>query len=322
MRKLLPLLLICCLLTGCSRPADPAPAAATATPEIHAPAVADLPQSQDMVTLWFRFGDEPLLAPETRIISHSPTEGHALTILRTLIGGPSASSSDLQGLFPQGTQVISCTQSGRIMFVTLSRHIMYGYADEPENWRDLPAWQHEVPQRRVLAMQAIAATLTENCAVDTVVILVADTSSTDSLRLRRGYYTLDSDPAPAPALMRNEALLLTPARTADIILQCWIEKDYARLYRYVARMDPATGAARPTEADFLQQTSALPVLLHAGAAGGSIAADGQSAVFTVSGAYLAAGEEQPFSGMVLRLIREKGVWRVTLSQLTGREALE
>ena len=33
-------------------------------------------------------------------------------------------------------------------------------------------------------------------------------------------------------------------------------------------------------------------------------------------------KEQPFAGMVLRLIREKGVWRVALSQLTGREALE
>lgn len=316
MKKLLPLLLCCLLLAGCTR--DPlAPIAAPSASDIPAPVVTGLPENQDQATLWFRYGTEPLLAPETRVISHSRAEGHALSILRALIDGPDATSHGLGSLFPQGTQVISCTQSGNIMFVMLSRHIMNGYADEPAAWRDDPYWAAEIPLRRQLAMQSIAATLTENCEVDTVVILV-EHSGSDSLRLRQSYYMEDSD-ALAEPLLRDESLLLTPARTAEVILQCWQEGDFARLYQYVAAIDPATHAARPEESDFLALMADAPRLLHAKADGGSVSLDGNSAVFTVSGAWLEAGQEVPFTGMVLRLTREQGVWRVGLSQLR-REA--
>ena len=320
MRKLLLPLLLCMLLSSCTQ--DPlAPMVYSGQPvDIPAPAVDSLPQLQDQATLWFRFGSEPFLAAESRTIAHQPTEAHALAIMRELLEGPSASRTQLNSLFPQGTQVLSVTQSGRIMFVTLSRHIMNGYADEPANWRDRPQWVIEVPLRRQLAMQSIAATLTENCAVDTVVILV-DQTTTDSLRLRQGYYTLDGDQSLAAPLIRDESLLLTPSHTLAVILQCWQEQDYARLYQYIAPADPLTGAIRPSAEDFAVVMAAQPPLLHATAEGGSISSDGQRAVFTVSGAFLVNGAEQPFSGMVLRLHRDKGIWGIGLSQLTGREAL-
>ncbi len=317
-KRIFLLLLLCCLLlTGCTR--DPlAPIAAHSVNSIPAPVVSGLPEQSDLATLWFRYGTEPFLAPETRVIAHSRAEGHALAILRALIDGPGASSNGLDDLFPQGTQVISCTQSGNIMFVMLSKHIMNGYADEPTTWRDDPYWAAEVPLRRELAMQSIAATLTENCPVDTVVILV-EHSGSDTLRLRQSYYMEDSD-ALADPLTRDESLLLTPARTAEVILQCWQEGDFSRLYRYVAAMDPTTGIARPEESEFLALMADMPRLLHARTEGGSVSLDGKTAVFTVSGVWLEEGNETPFTGMVLRLTREQGVWRVGLSQLR-REAL-
>ena len=318
MKKLLPLLLCCMLLWGCTRDPLP-PMAAPAAQKIPAPVVTGLPENEDLATLWFRFGKEPLLAPETRVITHSRTEGHALAILQTLIGGPSAASAGLGGLFPQGTQVISCTQSGNVMFVMLSKHIMNGYADEPAAWRTQPYWASEVPLRRKLAMQSIAATMTENFDVDSVVILV-EQSDSDSLRLRQRYYTLDDNNTLAEPLHRDESLLLSPARTAEIILQCWQEGDYARLYSYLAATDPATGETRPAESDVLSMMAESPRLLHAQAEGGSISTGGTSAVFTVSGAWLENGLEAPFTGMVLRLTRKQGVWQVGLSQLR-REAL-
>ena len=317
MRKVLPLLIFCLLLTGCSR--DPlSPMAADSAARLPAPVVEDLPVEENRAVMWFRFGDEPFLAPETRLLTTASTANYALTLLRTLAEGPGAASTELEGLFPQGTQVISAVQSGRVMFVTLSKHIMNGFADEPAAWRNDPFWAAEVPLRRELAMQAIAATLTENCAVDTVVILI-DQSATDSLRLRKAYYTQDGDMALAEPLIRNENLLLTPARTAEVVLQCWQESDWARLYRYVARTDPATGLERPSEADFAAMMADGKHLLRATAQGGSV--HGSSAVFTVSGAYLDEGAEKAFTGMVLRLTKEKGVWRVGLSQICGREVL-
>lgn len=323
MRKLLPLLLLlCALLTACARSPFPIADTSEQPSDIPAPVEPNLTERQDQATLWFRFGEEPYLAPEGRTITHSKTESHALAILRALVAGPGAASTELEGLFPPGTQVISCTQSGRVMFVTLSRHIMNGYADEPDNWQDQNAWAAEVPLRRVLAMQSIAATMTENCAVDTVVILVEQTASTDSLRLRQGYYTLDGDVTLAAPLTRDESLLLTPARTAEVILQYWQEKNYTRLYRYIARTDPFTGAERPELDAFIQGMSTALPLLQAHAEGGSISSDGRQAVFTVSGTYWDQGSEQPFAGMTLHLVREKGLWHIGVSQLTGREALQ
>lgn len=317
MHKLLPLLLICLLLTACSR--DPlAPMASDAGEHLPAPVMHSLPAKENQAVLWFRFGEEPYLAPETRVLTGTYTDNDATLLLRALIEGPGAASAELRGLFPQGTQVLSCVQSGRVMFVTLSRHILNGYADEPAAWRNDPYWCIEVPLRRELAMQAIAATLTENLPVDAAVILV-DHSDTDSLRLRKAYYTLDGDASLADPVRRDERLLLSPARTAEVILRCWQESDWARLYRYIARTDPATGAERPSADDFTIQMAAGKRLLHASAEGGSV--HGDSAIFTVSGAYLDGGAEQPFTGMVLRLTREKGVWRLGISQLTGREAL-
>ena len=64
--------------------------------------------------------------------------------------------------------------------------------------------------------------------------------------------------------------------------------------------------------------AAQPHLLHVHVEGGSVSTAGQTATYTVSGGWMTDGRETPFEGMVLRLTREKGLWRVGLSQLTGR----
>lgn len=314
--RLLLLLMACLLLSGC----DADPIASMATPSstrLPAPVVENLPASRDTAVLWFRCGEEPLLASEMRELTVARTESLAQPLLQTLLEGPSAASIELRPLFPQGTKLVSVTQSDHVMFVTLSHHIMKAYPDEPENWRESSYWSVEVPLRRKLAMQSIAATLTENCGVDTVIILVADEkAASDSLRLKESYYMQTEDASIAEPLTRDESLLLTPARTAETILQCWQEADWTRLYRYIARTDPATGAERPDEDAFRAEVSALPRLLRYDVSGGST--NGTQAVFTAKGAYLQDGTEIPFSGHVLRLTWERGLWRIGLSQLTER----
>lgn len=323
MRRLLPLLIACLLLTGCTG-RDPLASMATPadlTAEVPAPAADDLVLERTEATLWFRFGTEPLLAPETRHISASPTAPYELTLLQALISGPSASSTELSGLFPPGTRVLSTYRQGRLLFVTLSRQIMNAWADEPDHWQSQPDWAQEVPLRRHLAMQAIAATVTENCDVDQVIILVEQTSQvSDSLRLRQSYYRNGADAsALAAPLTRDEALLLSPQTTLSVILQCWSERDWQRLYRYVARRDPATGLERPDYADFAQQMDALPHLTAFAFCGGNVSHDGESAVFTLDASLMHSGQEAAINDGLIRLHRSRGLWRIGLSQLTQRE---
>ena len=309
------LMLLCCLLLGGCTVADPIEGmAGPAASNLPAPQVADLPMEEDAVILWFRFADEGLLAPEVRTLTHARGGDLALPILDALLAGPSAAATELHSLFPQGTEVASLTKEGGTIFVTLSHHILNAYPDEPKNWQSDPYWAAEVPLRRKLAMQSIAATLTENCGAQDVIVLVAQEGSEEgSLRLPGSYFR-DGRTGVSSPVTRDETLLLTPHRTAEVILQCWQEADWARLYRYVARTDPASGASRPTQDVFTLTMDQLPRLTQYSVRGGSLS--GVQAVFTASGAQLDGGTEVPFTGRVLRLVKERGLWRVTFAQLT------
>lgn len=318
MKRLLPLLLLCLMLTGCTAHDPLAPMVSTAT-DLTAPAPAAMQaiQRNESATLWFRFGAEALLAPEARTLSLSPSAPYELTLLQALLSGPSASSLELRGLYPPGTRVIATHRQGRTLFVTLSRQIMNDWADEPQG--TVP--EEEIALRRQLGMQAIAATVTENCDVDEVVILVEQgTELSGSLRLRQGYYRTDGDANTlADPLKRNEQMLLTPQTTLRVILQCWSERDWLRLYPYIARTDPATGAARPDYANFAAQMNGLPHLTESSFTGGSVTPDGLSAAFTFDASFLEDGHSTEVSRGLIRLCRERGIWRIGLSQLTRRE---
>lgn len=324
MKKLLPLLLMLLLLTGCS--ADPLLPVTTNDPSAQVPSPTAAPEKawrQESATLWFRFGSEALLAPESRVLSLSPTAPYEFSLLQALVSGPSASSPELRSLFPPGTQILSTQRHDRRLFVTFSRQIMNAYADEPDNWGSSEFWRTEAPLRRELAMQAIAATVTENCDVDEVVILVEQQQVTNSLRLRQSYYLTGSDSVSlADPLTRDETLLLTHRRCMEIILECWSTRDWQRLHQYTAAFDPSTGLQRPDEAAFADQMARLPHLTEYTVSFGSVSADGQQAVFSLTGRCMQDGSTIDLNNAVIRLHQENGQWRIAMSQLTVREVSE
>ena len=103
-----------------------------------------------------------------------------------------------------------------------------------------------------------------------VILVEQGAEASDSLRLRQSYYrTGADDTALAAPLTRDEALLLSPQTTLETILQCWSERDWPRLYLYIARRDPATGLERSDYAAFAAQMDALPHLTRWDFSGGS-----------------------------------------------------
>lgn len=56
--------------------------------------------------IWYRYGDEPMLAAERRTVSRLPNEPYETALLRLLLEGPSLNAPALRGLFPAGTRVI------------------------------------------------------------------------------------------------------------------------------------------------------------------------------------------------------------------------
>lgn len=307
MRKLL-ILLLALLLTGCA--ANPLSEAVmplapgVALPQPDAP---DSLASPNTATLWFRYLDEPLLAPETRVLSVSPDQPMELTLISALLGGPDAQSTDLTALFPAGTRVLSTVRQGRTLFVTLSRQIMDGYPDEPADWQRDPYWAAEMPLRRRLCMQSLIATVTENCDVDSVQVLLEQRGeATDSLRLRQRYY-LDTDDGQrlADPLARDDGLLLSPGTTMSTVLTLWQQQDWPRLTRYIS--GDADGLAGHMEN--------LPRLMSFALSGPTVS--GQTATFTLTATVRGSADETTQSGRVLRLTREHERWLITVEQLTG-----
>ena len=258
-----------------------------------------------------------VLAAERRTVSRLPNEPYETALLRLLLEGPSLDAPALRGLFPAGTRVISTSRQGEMLFVTLSYQLMNGYSDEPSNWRSDTAWAQEVPLRRRLAMQAIAATVTENTTAQQVVILLEQRGeTTDSMRLRQKYYTLNAaDDALADPLRRDESLLLTASGTMRTILTCIQQRDIRRLYRYLALSDPDTGEARMEYETFASKWTEYPALTAFDFSGGS--ASGTRAVFTVSGTRLTDGVSQKFTGRSVHLMKTGGLWCISMSQLTA-----
>lgn len=306
MKKLL-ILLLALLLTGCA--AHPLSEVVTpVSPDVALPR-PDAPDdlaTHETATLWFRYLDEPLLAPESRELTLSPDRPMEYSLISALLGGPDAQSTDLTALFPAGTRVLSTVRQGRTLFVTLSRQIMDDYPDEPADWRSDPYWAFEMPLRRKLCMQSLVATVTENCDVDVVQVLLEQQGGvTDSLRLRRQYYLADDEMAPADPLARDDSLLLSPGTTMTTILSLWRQRDWTRLSRYV---DDDAG-------DLSERLEGLPRLTDFTLTGPTIS--GQTATFTVTATIRGDAGAVTLENRVLRLYRQGNRWRAAVDRLIG-----
>ena len=308
MKRLL-IFLLALALTGCaahplSEVAEPLPQDIDA-PQPQAP---DTLASSDAVTLWFRYADEPLLAPETRALSLSPNQPMEVALVSALLAGPDVPSTELTGLFPAGTRLLSTARQGRTLFVTLSREIMDGYPDEPSSWQNDPFWAVETPLRRRLCMQSLVATVTENCDIDAVQVLLEQQGEvTDSLRLRQRYYLDTTDERQlADPLTRDDSLLLSPHTAMTTILTLWQQRDWTRLARYVT-LDGADG---PTD-----RFDRLPGLLDFSLTGPTLS--GHIATFTLTATVRSESGTYPAENRVIRLKEERGLWRIEPEQLTG-----
>jgi hypothetical protein len=311
---MLSLALACLMLSSCTQPATPLAAPATMVPGIPAELPAAEPPAemnrQETAALYFRYMNEPYLAAEHRVITQAANKPYEQALLTALISGPGG--HDLGALFPTGVQVISTARQGRTLFVTLSKEIMNPYADEINATYSTS----EAILRRKLCMQSIVATITENCDVDQVQILVQqDTAMTGSLRLERRYF-LNGEGGLTDPLTRDEELLLTPHNTLRVILQLCRQQDWQRLWGYLVRVDAAS--PRPAYAEFVAAMETLPSLTEYACSTGSVSLWGQEAVFAVDAVLrLEDGSVAEKVCSVLRLQRENGLWRITADQLTA-----
>lgn len=333
MKKLMAsaLCFLCCLcLTSCgtgtlSGAIDPiAKASSTMVPGVSTlipEAEEETPlRTQGEALLYYRCRNDACLIAENRTVSRTPSQSWEFAVVNELLSGPSGTAAGLTRLFPNGTRVLSAVKQGRTLFVTLSSELLSGYPDEPIDWQEHDSWRRECPLRRRLCMQSLVATVTENCEIDQVQVLVQQGSvSHGSLRLKQNYFLDDSeDSVLVGPMSRDASLLMGPDASMSLVLSAWRSRDWDRLYQWMVTRDPNSGTARPAQRDFTAQMEQLPHIVNAQASAPSYTADGLVATFAVELELLQGdGTTRIISNRIMRLYNDSGWWKISLEQLTG-----
>ena len=288
--------------------------------ELHSPVASENNRDQQTVTLYFRYGKEPLLASESRTLTVSQNEPAEKAVVQALLDGPGTGMAELRRLFPEQVEVLNTVAQGDLLFVTFNGALLRAYSDEPGDWNSQDAWREEVPLRRRLAMQSLVASITENFSYQSVQVLVQQRGEVStSMRLENSYYQNNKmKNGLADPLTRDETLLLTANNTARVILTSWQQKDWGRLYLYISSRDPDTGKDRPSQDTAYTQWDRVASIADYTISGGSVSHDGSRAVVCVDGS-LARGEEEAvtFSAYPLHLSRGDGIWKITYEQLSA-----
>jgi hypothetical protein len=306
------LLVLPLLLTGCYEQLNPlVKNEATAAPGLDealpSAAASDGNTTEIKAMLYFRYLDEPMLAGESRTLTVRRDQRPEQAIIEALLDGPSAANADLRRIIPEDTQVAGISDRGQVLFVTFNT----GFLNDgiPDDWASSDDWKEEAPLLRKLITQSIAASITESYPYTGVQILVYDENEVQtSLRLDNAYY-LDGSEGLSEPVTRDEALLLTPQTTVKTILSAWSQKDFERMYKYLANGD------KPAYSAFVDALDPAPLVDVFTLGGGSVYPDGQTAVVTAYLRLIRQGEDDEVISYPLQLIRENDLWQMEYSRL-------
>lgn len=319
-KKLFLALLACCLpglLWGCTIAANPLERVrATDVPglsmELHAASASQDNVDTLRASLYYRFGEEPMLAAEPRVLQVRRDESKELVLLRALLQGPSAGHGELKRLFPENVRVESVSAQGGILYITFNEALLQ---DDriPSDWRTRPEWAREAPLLRALTIQSAVASITESFPYRGVQILVYNPRQVQSsLRLENAYFLSDLQGLSEP-LARDETLLLTPQNTVARLMAAWQTRDYGSLYPYIANGE--TGEPKPSSQNVSLALDSAPSLGEFSVGGGTVSGDGARSVVSVRYSLLGEGGVPVSLSYPLPLVRENNIWKITYAQL-------
>lgn len=308
-RRLALLLLLICLLSGCSSsPPETLLREDQEPSRLISANTQGLSAHEPMAALYFRYGNTGYLAPEMQALSVQRDETLEEVLIEALLKGPEATHSFLSPLFPPDVEILALTAQGDTLFVTFNEALLGKYSDEAS------ISAGEAALRRRLCLDSLSATLTEAglCARVQVLVYQENHQST-SLRLKSGFLDRTPEGDMLPPLTRNEETLLTPHNAASALLSAWMRQDWPLLYAFIARENETD--QRPDEQAAFAAFSAAHALTGFTLSHGDVSQDGQSALLSADIALRSDGADLALSGYPLRLTREEGLWKISYSRL-------
>lgn len=300
------LLVLIMAVSGCAAMQNKAPE--KNTPDIN-PKAESANKDTSMVTLYYSYKGQQLLAGETRSIDVPVSEKLEKAVIRALIDGPSADRSQLVGLFWDDVELVDVKDNENILFVTLSEEFITTQPETPV------LGEGTVADRKKLAIYSIVNTITEMGKYSSVQFYVESSSGAMGI-LKSDAGFGDSHDRLDPQRWENE-YILTPENTLKEALDSYNKKNWTELYDYTAYMNP-DGTVKPDSDVFtaaLAETgNALDSYIPIGV---NVANDGQSAVVVLDYTIKTRNGDINKTKTPVILVREEEIWKISYSSVVN-----
>lgn len=303
-RRSVILLMICALLAGCAADA-PQPTAAVVQVNPLAEAVSN---DEIVARLYYGFGDNELLAGETRRIKVPVNESIETSVLNELIReGPSQANASLKQLINPDTSVVAATAEGQYLAVTLSREFLTQPA--VQNGGILSGQAERT--RRFLAVYSVVNTLIEQGSYARVRLLIDEDGNGAGRPITLQEAGMSGTGECEP-LARNGDIELTALNTMRELLRAVEQRDWTLVYEFIAYKNQY-GQDKPSFEDFRSEVErARFSLSNAQVLTDVLAPDGVSEIIMVNYDLKPQdGETQTYTNVPRRLVLENDVWKMT-----------
>ncbi len=300
------LLVLIMAVSGCAAMQNNAPE--KNTPDIN-PKAESANKDTSMVTLYYSYKGQQLLAGETRSIDVPVSEKLENAVIRALVDGPSADRNQLVGLFWDGVELVNVKNNNDILFVTLSEEFVSTDPATPV------LGEGTVADRKKLAIYSIVNTITEMGTYSSVQFYVESSGGTMGiLKSEAGFG--DSEERLAPQSWDNQ-YILTPEKTVEEALDSYNKKDWMELYDYTAYMNP-DGTVKPDSDDFTAALGETGNSLDSyKPVGVNVASDGQSAVVILDYTIKTPNGDIARPKVPIKLVREEEIWKISYSSVVN-----
>jgi|GEM_PF-106920 len=278
-----------------------------------------IPPEQIKVKLYFRYLDTDMLAAETRTIQSYANQRVEVAVLRALLAGPSRESG-LTRVIDSQTRVVSVTDEGDTLIVTLSEEFLRKSSNLPDGWGEDAALREEEYLKKRLAVHSVVNTLCGMGSYSHVQILIDFNNTGIGERVSRSSFGFVEDAEnrskPLQPLSFDESVVLTAKNTVGTVLKALAAHDWQTVYQFLSAKTES-GLNRPlyeSVARSLQQNAAK--LYSFDVTGGIYSADGKSAVVFVDLKYeLSSGTKISKSSAPVRLRAVNEVWLIDHDRL-------
>jgi hypothetical protein len=266
------------------------------------------------VTLYFRYIDENMLAGETRNIDVPVNERIEMTVLNEIFNGPSQDSQELFAVIPENASIVSVSDSGDYLFVTLSAEFISESKLAAVQIEDEEAYT-KAKEEMNLCIYSVVNTLIELGGFSRIQILIDTNDSGRGERIKLIDIGVESlEGASLEPLGWDGSLILNPENTVGLLLEVFGKRDFEKLYSLIAYND-SENINSPSKDEFIGNLSSLETSIEEHSVLDSkVSADGQSVIVPVSFTQKNKnGDTITKDNIILKLRRERNLWKVEYS---------